>query len=312
MAPFSIAYLVGAGGGVSQVQLGSELWSVRADKSVGTWSGWERLLWSDPEGTLELYVVGSDADQFVFKFPELACVVVSLSKRAVAYAVQGDLAKETLKHLLADQVFPRIMARGAGVVLHAGGVQISHHAALFLAPSGSGKSTLTASLHHAGHPLLGDDAIVVTDGEPRPHARATYPSLRLLPDSISALYADRPEASLVAHYSDKQRVLLPLGADDLAAPVAALPVGAVFFLSGEGEPGQITLTTVTDAEACMGLIENSFQFDPSDVAATHRKLVEASRIVAKVPCYRLAYPRDYAMLPQVRAAIVEAVTASEG
>ena len=67
-------------------------------------------------------------------------------------------------------------------------------------------------------------------------------------------------------------------------------------------PG-VSVELVSPGETCMRLVEHSFWLDPTDKSLTARKLLSASALAGRVPAYKLAYPRDYAKLEDVHAAI---------
>jgi hypothetical protein len=206
----------------------------------------------------------------------------------------------TLEHLLHDQIYPRLLAHEGRLALHAGAVEIGGKLALFLGESGMGKSTLVASLYQAGAHLLNDDALVIDQvghgftGEP------IYKGLRLLPDSLASLFPQQTETSPVAHYTSKQRLNVTLEAKDESSPK---PVGVMFFLAPATDGQTISLRRMSAAEACMGIITNSFSLDPTDQQLAKQKLQQAAALANGVPAFELSYPRDYAMLPQVHAQI---------
>lgn len=205
----------------------------------------------------------------------------------------SDLPPHTLDHLYHDHVLPRVIAHQGDLVLHAGGLVIGSRAIAITAETGRGKSTLTASLHAAGHPILGDDALIVSRDDGTHQVRAVYPSLRLNPDSAAHLFpgeAGRP----MAHYSPKRH--LPTGATAERAALAAL-----FVL---GEPAdEIRARRLAPAEATMTIIANSFALDPTDKTRAREKMAKAAALAAAVPAWELCYPRDYARLPEVHATI---------
>ena len=55
----------------------------------------------------------------------------------------------------------------------------------------------------------------------------------------------------------------------------------------------------------MALVENAFALDPTDTARAKDRLEKASALAKSVPSFAISYPRDYASLPGVRAAIVD-------
>jgi hypothetical protein len=204
----------------------------------------------------------------------------------------------TLEHLLHDQIYPRLLAHEGQLVLHAGAVDMGGQLAVFLGDSGMGKSTLVASLYQAGAVLLNDDILVVTDEPNGFYGRAIYHGLRLLPDSLASLFPQQTKTRPMAHYSSKQRLGVAVATEQDRRPRA---MGAMFFLAPASDA--IGLRRMTAAEACMGLITNSFSLDPTDTALARRKLQQAAALANGIPAFEFSYPRDYTLLPQVHAAI---------
>ncbi len=241
-----------------------------------------------------------DSDTFYIHFLGQACFSAALPDLTVCHtSARFGIPPETLNHLLHDQVMPRIIAHQGDLVLHAGSIVIGSMAAAISANTGRGKSTLTASLHAAGNPILGDDALIVTADDSGYHVRAVYPSLRLLPDSVAHLFGDAAETRTMAHYSAKRHVTVE-GSD------ATVPLGMLIFLAPPAP--DISLRRLSVAEACMSLISNSFALDPTDKVWATANMRRASALAAAVPAFSLSYPRDYAALPDVHTAILETLS----
>jgi hypothetical protein len=229
-------------------------------------------------------------DKFYITFPELAIFRLPPTTRSVKQqAATTAIPPETLDHLYYDHVLHRVIAHRGELVLHAGGIVIQGRAVAITADTGRGKSTLTASLHAAGHPILGDDALVVTNDNAGHHVRAVYPSLRLNPDSAATFFPGE-EGRPMAHYSPKRH--LPVGETAETAPLAAL-----FVLGAPADA--ISARRLPPAEACMTIIANSFALDPTDKDRAREKLAKAATLANTVPIWELRYPRDYARLPEV-------------
>ncbi|MBW7922859.1 MAG: hypothetical protein H3C51_12275 [Rubellimicrobium sp.] len=208
-----------------------------------------------------------------------------------------SLSAASQDHLWFDHILPRQLAHEGALVLHAGGVVVEGRAVAVTADTGGGKSTLTASLHATGHPILGDDALIVEDMPPR--VRAVYPSLRLNPDSAETFFPG-VEGRPMADWSPKRH--LPLG------PVAdAAPLAALFVL---GEAGAVTCRRLSPAEAVMAIIANSFAQDPGDRPRAQARMAGAVALAGAVPVWELCYPRDYAALPEVHATIRRLIEAA--
>ncbi len=248
-------------------------------------------------------VLGSTGAGRLLRFPGLADFTISEDGKRVAVWPAPETNPETLRHLLLDHVFPRLLAHRGRLVLHSGAVRVGESAIAFLGPSGCGKSTLTAGFHEAGLPLLSDDGVVLTPGDGCTWVLPTYPSLRLWPDAVAGLFSRAPALAPMAHYSSKQRVGLGDGEESGRTP---LTLAALYVLASEsGADAQaIGLTSLSPRDACMEIIRNSFQLDVTDRRRAAEALDAAGDISQHVPAFRLSFPREFARLPDVRAAIL--------
>ncbi len=203
-----------------------------------------------------------------------------------------------------DELPPRIRSLEGEFVVHAAVVRIGEGVVLITGPSGRGKSTLAASLDASGATLIGDDAAVVDVRDGRALASASYPSLRLLPDSLAALYGTARESSPTAHYTTKRR-LVPMRASH--EDLQPLPCLALFLLAEPTPAGEPTrIERIEPRRTCIELLRESFALDPSDTAQAAERLRQASTAAELIPAFELAYPRDYAVLPEVGRALIAA------
>jgi hypothetical protein len=219
---------------------------------------------------------------------------------ALSYDVRPST--ETLTHLLADLILPRLLAYDGHFVLHCGTVNGPSGAFGFIGPSGHGKSTMTASLHLRGMPLMSDDAVVVKKQGDTYRVERIYPSLRLFPDSLEQLFAAAEPTAPVADYTDKRHVTFAPGPD--SAPLLAL-----FRLVDPAN--DINISRLAPAETCMALIANSFALDASNSLETRKRFAKATDVARCIPVYDLHYPRDYAAIPEVHARIFETIGMSD-
>lgn len=263
----------------------------------------ERQIWSDQFGLLAVSSI-SDIESVWYRVRQIGQVAVDVSfsrRLLVERPISSAISIATLDHFLVDQIFPRILAHEGHLVLHAGAVRCDDCAIVVIGQSGRGKSTLVASLDRAGFGLIGDDALIMSKEDQAFRTRPVYPSLRLFPDSLEALFHDRPATAQVAHYSLKERVILP-STDSRMDP---LPIVAIFSLAEPSLDAEIRVTRISPAVACMAIISNSFALDPTDKELARKKLTDAGKLANEVPAYEISYPRDYARIPDVHAAIFE-------
>jgi hypothetical protein len=263
--------------------------------------------WPPERGGMSLAL--SDEHGFLLRFPDLADFAISTDPRQIGAWPAATTAIATLRHLLLDQVLPRVLAHQGRLVLHAGAVRVGHQAVAFIGGSGSGKSTLSASFHAAGYPLLSDDGLVLSQTKGVTLALPTYQSLRLWPEAILGLYELAPAVSQMAHYSSKRRIIMT----DLGAETNVwLPLTSIYVLGSEvPATDEISVIRLSPSAACMAIIGNSFQLDLTDTRRSAVVFETTSRVVDRLPTFSLTYPRDFACLPEIHDAIIETVVIGE-
>jgi energy-coupling factor transporter ATP-binding protein EcfA2 len=274
--------------------------------ALSAWSMAERWAdrWGldfDPGSANEPLNVTKVEDGFIVSFPDLARFHLGMDTRRITpFDISSGTSNATLIHLLFDQIAPRILAHKGLLVLHGSAVEIAGEAVVFLGETGMGKSTLAASLDRAGHRLLGDDAVIVTNGPDGYRASAVYPSLRLYPDTIAETLGAGTKVSQMAHYSDKQRVDLAERPDASSDP---LPLSAVFFISGDTEAHDPAARKIGPAQACIRALEQSFSLDAKDRTRAADRLEAVSGLIGATRTFELDLPHDYGRLGEVRRLI---------
>lgn len=262
-----------------------------------------RQVWTDSTASLTVSRAG---DAFLISFWDQPGVWIDPAKRCLFHiSPSADLPSEALHHFLADQILPRLVAHDGALVLHGGAVSYPAGAVAILGQSGRGKSTLVGSLQRPDNPILSDDALILGREDVAVSVRAVYPGLRLMPDSIAALFSGPIETDPVAYYTEKQRVRVAAATDSGRHPLAML-----ILLDPPGDATAVTLRRMRPMETCMELIANSFALDPTDRQRAAADLVRASAVAARVPAFALSYPRDYSRLAEVRSAILDQLTQS--
>lgn len=90
-------------------------------------------------------------DNYLLRFPELVDFLISTSGDTVFYFPEPNIPEETIRHLILDQIIPRILGQQGQLVLHASAVQLPDGKAIvFLGDTGWGKSTIASSFHENG------------------------------------------------------------------------------------------------------------------------------------------------------------------
>jgi hypothetical protein len=262
--------------------------------------------WVFPDGTpwTEFHRRGRD---YLLRFPELADFEVSHDGRSVRAWPAPGITQETVRHLYLNQALPLAQSRQGKLVFHASAVEMGEAALAFAGESGRGKSTLAASFAVSGARFLTDDGLLL---EPRGGdwlVRPSHPSIRLWEDSQQALMAAGAPTAPPVSYTSKARFLAGEGVRFCDAP---RPLRRLYFL-GAGAADAPRIAPLRPAEALIELVGHSFLLDIEEREQLAAHFDELSRLAAAPIYFRLDFPRRYAELAGVRAAI-EAHARAEG
>jgi len=237
---------------------------------------------------------------YLLRFPRQCDFEISGDAGRIEARPHRRVAPEFLEHLLTDQVLPRCLAQRGELVVHAAGIALGPDIALFVGESGRGKSTLAGLFFRAGRAILSDDCLMLRPTPEAVRAVPTYPSLRLRPDSVEALFPGDTALAPLASYSDKPRFSIP----DVSRQAAGGRVAAVYFLGdADAERTDVRIAPMAHATACIRLMEQCFQLDILDREAVQRLLGLAGEVVARVPTFTLDYPRDFGRAAELVAGI---------
>lgn len=236
--------------------------------------------------------------QYLLRFPELADF--EIQEDIVTCYPGTECREDTLRHLLLDQVIPRVWAGRGHLIVHASAVQLSDgRAVAFIGESGWGKSTLAGALAERGHRLLSDDSICLRAGENGVQVIPSYSGLRLNEDSMERLNMADCEWDSVSHYSDKRR--FEFGGLEVGGP---FHLDTLYMMARPGGADDLCIASLPGAEQLTTLIKRSFLLDIRDKRCAARQLTEASAVLRTVPAaYSLTYPRDYQQLPATCEAV---------
>lgn len=268
--------------------------------------------WLDPSGEIILSCarVGED---YCLRFRDLADFWISMDcERITAYA-DNAIPAESIRHLLVDQVIPRVIAHGGHTVMHCSANQVADRAILFIGDSGAGKSTLATSLYRRGYPLMSDDCLLLRASGNGLLAVPNYAGARLWADSFEALFDGEPFGEPMAHYSNKRRLILP---EEAVSSNKRLPVQAIFLLdtfpSTEGRQA-VTVEPVSGSNIMVTMLKNSFQLDMADRARISGQFAELGRIIASgIPIFCLKYPHQHDLIHQVHDAVISVLKDAPG
>ncbi len=163
----------------------------------------------DREGETTLVVYRLRAGEgYRLYLPDGGSYIVSADLSEITCIPDPGVAMDTIEHLLLDQVVPRMLAQSGELVFHGCSLRLEDGRVVgLIGDSGAGKSTLAATLYRQGGVLLTDDCFVVQMIDGLPRVIPGYAGIRLWPDMAEELFPDA-EKSVMAHYSEKQRITL--------------------------------------------------------------------------------------------------------
>ena len=233
------------------------------------------------------------------RFPGLADFDVSADGKVATAIPARDTDEVTVEHLYINQVVPLALSRQGVPSFHASAVTVEGGTIAFLGGSGMGKSTLAASFALSDAAFLTDDSLIIEETVDGCFIQPSHASLRLWQDSVDALVQKEVSAAGAICYSDKARLLAGDALHYAGAPERLL---AAYVLAWN-EPAELEIEPLSGTERHMAWIENSFLLDIKDKELLARHFDWTHRVSGSVPTFSLDYPREYGILPEVRAAV---------
>lgn len=232
---------------------------------------------------------------YLLRVHGLADFRVDATGSEILCAPAPNCAPASIEQLLADQVLPQVLHLRGRPCFHASAVADREgDVVAFLGPSGAGKSTLAGSFG-AMCSLVSDDCLALTLGD-RVLVEPSYPSVRLFRDSAAVLSATPAELPSASPHTDKLRVA--------RTPASGPLVLRRIHLLAASDDG-VSMTRLGAKEALLRLAEHLHRLDPLDRARLAGELSFLEQIVRRVPIVRLAYPRSFDALAEVRARVLE-------
>lgn len=240
-------------------------------------------------------------NNYLVRFPDLADFIIHKNCKVIRYQSHDNLDELSLRHLLLDQIIPRVRGQQGHLALHASAVTLtSGKTILFVGESGAGKSTLAATCAQLGATVIADDCVLLRMGDKGPECFGNYPSLRLYPDSAQACQV---HTSTDSWSEDTQKYHISLKASGLKADKCMpnestnrhkpLGVDAIFLLdSVNGETGQDKINRVSGAGMLMSIIQQLFLVNPLEISLSSRHFSELSELVNRgLPVFNIQFSR---------------------
>jgi hypothetical protein len=213
----------------------------------------------------------------------------------------------TLRHLLIDQVIPRVLAAQGKVVLHASAVRVAGGCIGFLGASGAGKSTLAASFLSTGLDLICDDALLLLPQEESVIAVPSYAGCRLCPASAAQLRNHLRPLAAINPLMRKQR-FAPCGPMHRAEPYELIGLFSLSSPSGQHADGVPEVRKSSGSDAFTDLIRHTLVANPREPRHQTAQLSALAQLVnSRIGFFSLSYPQRFTALPLVQAAVLDAI-----
>jgi len=159
--------------------------------------------WNEPS-----IQIARNPSGFLIRFPTVADFCICAEAGEIRINTSVTVNSTLIRHLLLDQVIPRLIGQIGKLVLHSSAALTkTGKCVVFLGHSGYGKSTLAAACAKNGGNVLADDSVCMEFDGKRTFISPSYAGLRLNADSLSILSDDRSVFSELDNYSLKTRLI---------------------------------------------------------------------------------------------------------
>lgn len=246
-------------------------------------------------------------NDYLLRFPDLADFKIDFESSTVGCWPAPNVLGATINQLYLNQVVPLVQSRKSKLVFHGGAVVVEDSAIAFVGASGRGKSTLTASFSVNGYPFLTDDGLLIKQNEGQYFVAPSHASVRLWDDSQMAVLGAEAKSEDPLDYTPKLR--FPAN-NNMVHHQNLCKLHKIYFLGDPDSRSQlvnkeIKFTKLSPQRALVELIKHSFLLDIADKKMLTAHFHELSKLSTSAIFFQLDYPRDYAELSNVRAAILQ-------
>lgn len=190
------------------------------------------------------------------------------------------------------------------ISLHACAVAVDDQAVAIVGPAGSGKSTTAAAFADRGYRILSEDVVTLRDRGARFLVEPAYPSIRLWPASVEALYGAAATLPRLTPTWDK--CYLDLTQDKYEFQTHPLPLAAIYLLAERNDdPGAPFVQNLAPAQGLISLIANTYATYLMDRQMRAREFELLHRVVNSVHVRRVTPHSDPARIDDLCRTILE-------
>lgn len=211
--------------------------------------------------------------------------------------------EDTATYLLGPVMGFVLLLRGF-ISLHACAVAVNDRAVAIVGPAGSGKSTTAAAFAETGYRVLAEDVVTLRDPGDAFLVQPAYPSIRLWPASVEALYGATATLPKLTPTWDK--CYLDLTQDKYEFQQDPLPLAAIYVLAERRDnTGAPFVSNLAPAEALMALIANTYATYLMDKQMRVREFELLPRLLNSIPIRRVTPHSDPARIGELCRTILE-------
>lgn len=211
--------------------------------------------------------------------------------------------EDTATYLLGPVMGFVLLLRGF-ISLHGCAVAIDDRAVAIVGPAGSGKSTTAAAFAERGYRILAEDVVNLRDRDREFLVQPAYPSIRLWPSSVEALYGN--SSALPRLTPTWEKCYLDLTQDKYEFREDPLPLAAIFVLGErKDDPAFPLIQPLTPAEALMSLIANTYITHLKDKTMRAREFELLNRVLNSVPARQVMPHSDPARIDALCQTILD-------
>jgi hypothetical protein len=241
--------------------------------------------------------------QIYLRWEGLCEFLVAGDGRRIWFGWLGADSLESLRVYILGRALSFALVKQGFEPIHSSAVVFNGGAIAFLGESGFGKSSLAAGFLGNGCRLLTDDLLLVSQLSGRFEAQPGPPRIKVFPWVARRCLGLSGDGVRMNNWSEK--LVLPLSEHQhQSLPV---PLRAFYVLDGPRKvfrKQSIQIATLSRREAFMALIRHTFNYVVTDPKRQQRLFSKSLQLVSQVPVKRISYPRDLALLAEVRRRIL--------
>lgn len=270
-------------------QATKELWFVRPNEQPG----------ADPR-----LIVWRLRDYFHLRYADGTQFVVDNAGTRVWATWPTDTLtlEDTATYLLGPVMGFVLLLRGC-ISLHACAVAVDDRAIAIVGPAGSGKSTTAAAFAERGYAILAEDVVTLLDRGAEFLVQPGYPSIRLWPSSVEALYGTAATLPRLTPTWDK--CYLDLTQEKYEFQQQPLPLAAIYLLGEREEDRAPHVSEIAPTERLMSLVANTYATYLMDKTMRAREFEILGRVLQSVPIKRITPHSDPARIGALCQTIIE-------